>query len=388
MPNRTTSIPVKLPSAHYQVMVGAGALDTLSEQAASLVKGRRALLVIDDQLPGQTISAAVTALSHAGFALATPRLCALETNKTLAQAQRLLIAAADEQLDRADLVVALGGGIVGDVAGFVAASYKRGLAVIQCPTTLLAMVDASVGGKTGVNLKTRAGLMKNLVGAFHQPSVVLADVRTLDSLEDRHLRAGLAECIKHSLIAEHATEECDMFQWTRDIIPRAIARDQESLIELVARNVRVKAAVVARDEREEASSSVGGRALLNLGHTFAHAIETIPNLSPDADPASAPLVHGEAVALGLIAAAHTSRTLNMLDESAIQLITETVKAAGLPTAIANLPDDATILHAMAHDKKAHAGSLRLVLLESIGDARVVENVADEFIAAGLAAIRA
>ncbi len=388
MTKPTISIPVQLPSAHYNVLVGATALDVLSEQAASLVKGRRALLVIDDQLPDRTIGAAVTALSHAGFALATTHLHALETNKTLAETQRLLIAAADEQLDRTDLVVALGGGIVGDVAGFVAASYKRGIAVIQCPTTLLSMVDASVGGKTGVNLNTRAGLMKNLVGAFHQPSVVLADVRTLDSLDDRHLRAGLAECIKHALIAENAIEERDMFQWTQGIIPRAIARDQEALIELVARNVRVKAAVVASDEREEASSTVGGRALLNLGHTFAHAIETIPNLSPDDNPENAPLVHGEAVALGLIAAAYTSRELNMLDENAVQLITDIVNTAGLPTTIANLPDDATILHLMAHDKKAHAGSLRLVLLESIGVARVVENVEDEFIAAGLAAIRA
>ncbi len=278
--------------------------------------------------------------------------------------------------------------MVGDLAGFAAATYRRGVPVIQCPTTLLAMVDASVGGKTGVNLDLGTSeapdLKKNAVGAFHQPSLVLADTDSLGSLAPRHLRAGLAECIKHGMIAADAGDP-GLLAWIGKNLNGLLGLDRALVTELVTRNVAVKARIVAGDEREENSS--GGRAILNLGHTFGHAIETLPGLSPDRNMANAPLLHGEAVALGLVAAAACSAKLGLCPLGLLDQVGDLLTRAGLPTKVAGLPSDEAIITLMGHDKKAMGGAMRLVLPVGGGRAMVVANPAREGVAAGLAAIR-
>jgi 3-dehydroquinate synthetase len=299
-------VRVELGARGYDVVAGVGILDRLGALVIKSGAGRRggrAMLISDEGLPRTTVAAAMRSLAQADLDVSHLRLPATEADKSLATAHKIVLEMARARMDRSEPLITLGGGIIGDLAGFAAAIYRRGVPVVQCPTTLLSMVDASVGGKTGVNLAVGEGpgsLKKNMVGAFHQPRLVAADVDTLTSLADRPFRAGLAECIKHGMIAGDWGDP-GLLDWTIQAIPAALARDSATLTELVMRNVAVKAAVVGRDEREEAPQ--GGRALLNLGHTFAHAIETLPSLSPDGDLNKAPLQHGEAVALGLVAAA-------------------------------------------------------------------------------------
>ncbi|MEM1424592.1 MAG: 3-dehydroquinate synthase family protein, partial [Planctomycetota bacterium] len=293
------TVRIGLGERSYDVIVGAGLLASVGGRVRELFPGSgRVFVVHDNNLPKETVALVRDSLASEGFAVAGDGVNALESNKTVATVDRLLHGVAETRHERTDPVVALGGGIVGDVAGFVAASFKRGVPVVQCPTTLLAMVDASVGGKTGVNLGTRSGLKKNLVGAFWQPSLVLADVETLRSLPTRELSAGLGECLKHGLICASPSGPGEaspgtLFEETKEHCVRIRMGELDRAVRLIAENVRVKAAFVAGDERETAPSAAGGRALLNLGHTFAHAIETIPHLSPDGDPEHAPLLHGE-----------------------------------------------------------------------------------------------
>lgn len=390
-----TTVPIHLastPERRYDVLVQPGALADLGPRiAAALGAGahgvrRRAFMVADAGLPGWLIDAARVSLDAAGFDAHVELVAPSESIKSLDSVSHLLERIIATRHERTDPVIAIGGGIVGDIAGFVASIYRRGVPVIQCPTTLLAMVDASVGGKTGVNLRAGDTLKKNMVGCFWQPRLVVADPRALASLPDRHLRCGLAECIKHGLISR-ATDP-DLFSWTRAALPRVLARDAGVLSQLIERNVRVKASFVAGDEREEAASAEGGRAILNLGHTFGHAIETIPHLSPTADAGDAPLHHGEAVALGLVAAAATSAALGLLAREDAESVRAAVDAAGLPSRVAHLPGDDAILAAMSHDKKVAGGRLRLVLLRAIGDACVIEDPPTDAVIAGLRAIRA
>jgi len=230
------------------------------------------------------------------------------------------------------------------------------------------MVDAAVGGKTAVNLAMGEGsladLKKNLIGAFHQPSVVLADVSTLTTLPPRILHSGLAECIKHGMLGHHGGDP-GLFPWLESVLDQIMAYEPAALAELVSRNVAIKAHIVRGDEREEAEDEVGGRALLNLGHTFAHAIETISHLTPDGQLKNAPLQHGEAVALGLVAACATSQALGLVDAAFLARIRELIRRAGLPTAIAGLPTPAEFIARMMHDKKVSAGRLRLIIPQPI-----------------------
>ncbi|MBL0926128.1 MAG: 3-dehydroquinate synthase [Phycisphaerales bacterium] len=385
-----TVVRVHAGSREYDVVVGPGLLASVGERARGRIGGNRCLLAFDSGLPTPTVALAEGSLSKAGYRVARIAVRAEESQKSLATLGDTLAVLAEQMHERTDPVVALGGGIVGDLAGFAAAVWRRGVPVVQCPTTLLSMVDASVGGKTGVNLHAGGGLRKNMVGAFWQPRLVLADTDTLASLPDRHLRSGLAECLKHGLIAADLPNHRDpgLFEWTTSALPGLLRRDAGLLAELIARNVRVKAGVVEGDEREEAPPERGGRALLNLGHTFGHALETQPNISPDQDPSHAPLHHGEAVALGLVAAAHTSALLGWLTVEQAGAVRAAVRAAGLPDRVARLPADAEIVAAMAHDKKAAGGRLRLVLLRSLGQAAVASDPPAEAVLAGLAAIRA
>lgn len=403
------SVPVQLADRSYDVLVGEGVLAEIGTRVAALRTfggrepiGKHVFLVVDQGLPLDTVVGVERSLASAGFTVTAAHVTPTEGNKTIDTVERLLYEIAQTNHERRDPVIALGGGIVGDIAGFVAATYRRGVPVIQCPTTLLAMVDASVGGKTGVNLHVhRPGLApalaKNLVGAFWQPSLVIADTSTLNSLPERHLRAGLAECVKHGLISAqlpstsgnpHPANDPELFAWTSGVAIKVRMHDASARQELVARNVRIKAAVVAGDEREEAPAEQGGRALLNLGHTFAHAIETLESLSPDGDADHAPLLHGEAVALGLVAAAETARFMRVLSDHDAQLVRVAVERLGMESRIVGLPSDDELIARMMLDKKVAGGALRLVLPCSLGVCSVVQGPPIEAVKAGWNAIRA
>jgi 3-dehydroquinate synthase len=376
------SIRVQLGERSYDAVVGAGLLDTLGSRVRRAIEGRapkRCVLVHDAALPRALIGATERSLNGAGFAVASLALDATEREKSLANAGRVCGILATTKVERHEPVVALGGGIVGDLAGFAAAIYRRGVPVVQCPTTLLSMVDAAVGGKTGANLEVpgTGGLLKNFIGAFHQPMLVVADVETLDSLPDRHVRAGLAECIKHALLASDVEApgafEQSLLERTEVLVGRVIARDRGAMTELIARNIAIKARVIAGDEREMSTDPSGGRAALNLGHTFGHAIETLPGLTPDGDVSHAPLHHGEAVGLGVHAACRCAVVLGTLQPAEADRVERLLRAAGLPSKIPGLPPGDELLERMAHDKKVADGSIRLVLPIGLGHVRIVEG---------------
>lgn len=378
-------VRVAMSERSYDVVIGRGLLLELGARTVVTLSPRRlqrARLVADTNLPRAVVDRAAASLRAAGLEVQVSRLVATEADKSLATVERLLLEMSAARHERWDPVIALGGGITGDVAGFAASIARRGVPVVQCPTTLLAMVDASVGGKTGVNLVDGGVLRKNMVGAFWQPRLVLIDLDTLTSLPERERRAGLAECIKHAMIA--GTVQPAEARSVATLTERYI-RGGADAGELVAANVQLKATVVQGDEREELGDGPGGRALLNLGHTFGHAIEPLPGLTLSTG-ATAPLLHGEAIALGLVAAAATSRAMGEagIDPDATRQL---LSSAGLPVSVAGLPDDGTVLAAMMHDKKVEGGRLRLVLPGSGGTARIVVDPPLEAVRAGLAAIR-
>ena len=270
-----------------------------------------------------------------------------ESHKTLANVARILDVLVANRFGRDCAVVALGGGVVGDMAGFAAATYQRGVAFLQAPTTLLAQVDSSVGGKTGVNHPGG----KNLIGAFHQPVAVVADTATLASLPPRELRAGLAEVIKYGLICD-----ADFFTWLEAHVDALLAGDAAALAHVIRRSCEIKAEIVGRDEREH-----GDRALLNLGHTFGHAVESATGYKE--------WLHGEAVGAGLVMAACMSRESGYLTAEELDRVTRLVARTGLPTHVSNVMPDIALQH-MRIDKKVQAGRIRLVLLRGIGSAFV------------------
>lgn len=384
------SIPVPLADRPYEVLVGPRLLVRLGEILAERMSPRRVFVVFDEGLPQEMLVDATRALAHHNFVVSSAGVRAVETEKTLDAAGRILEDLVESRHERNDPVISLGGGVTGDIAGFVAAVYRRGVPVIHCPTTLLSMVDASVGGKTGVNLRTESGLRKNMAGAIWQPSLVLADTRALDTLPDRQLRAGLAECVKHGLLSADAGDP-DLLAWTTQHAAGALHRDAATLQELISRNVRIKAHVVAQDEREESdgqSNGASSRMLLNLGHTFAHAIETMPQLSPDGRPEHTPLQHGEAVALGLVGACACGEALGLTDADVLPALLEALRRAGLPTSVRDLPSTERVVEAMGHDKKVASGKLRVIVPTALGRARVIVDPDRDAVAAGVNAMRA
>lgn len=343
----TTTVDVDLGDRSYPILIGAGLL----ERPALLrpwIRGDSALIVTNETI-------APLHLERLRPVLGDIRVhdCILpdgERYKNLETLERVLDAALDARLDRATTMVALGGGVIGDLAGFAAAVYQRGVDFIQVPTTLLAQVDSSVGGKTGVNHPRG----KNMIGAFHQPRCVVADTRTLDTLDDRQLRAGLAEVIKYGLIADRP-----FFEWLEQNLPRLLRREPAALAEAIERSCRNKVAIVTEDEYER-----GRRALLNLGHTFGHAIETATGYES--------WLHGEAIAAGMCMAARLSEGLELIDADDRERIESIFRLTGLPTAPPAIGPER--MHAlMAGDKKVTGGIIRLVLLDAIGAARVVDD---------------
>jgi 3-dehydroquinate synthase len=343
-------IDVNLGLRGYPIFIGAGAME-LADELAKSIPARDVLLVTNTTV-GPLYAAKLTA------ALA-PRRCLEvmlpdgETHKTLANVSRILDVLIANRFARDACVVALGGGVVGDMAGFAAACYQRGIAFVQVPTTLLAQVDSSVGGKTGVNHPGG----KNLIGAFHQPAAVFADTNTLDTLPDRELRAGLAEVIKYGLIVDR-----EFFDWLEAHANHLLARDPAALAHAIKRSCEIKADIVTRDEREQ-----GERALLNLGHTFGHAIESATNYST--------WLHGEAVGAGMLLAADMSARLGWVSAADVARVERVLQQFGLRTDVRSL-SAATLAEKMKIDKKVAAGRIRLVLLKSIGTSVVTGDYAD------------
>lgn len=345
------TLDVALGARRYPIRIGRGLLDDAAS-LASCVPGRHALVVSDANVAPHYLARVEAAL--AGKALRTLVLPPGEQEKTLARFGEVMAALAAQGASRDATVLALGGGVVGDLAGFAAACWMRGVRLVQLPTTLLAMVDSSVGGKTAVDLPQG----KNLVGAFHQPAAVIADLATLDTLPERELRAGLAEVVKYGAIADPA-----FFTWLEDQAEALLARDPAALAQAVATSCRHKAGIVARDETEQ-----GERMLLNFGHTFGHAIET--------EQGYGGLLHGEAVAVGMVLAARLSADLGRAPWSDAARLAALLERLGLPVAVpAGLSGDA-LLGRMQLDKKAVSGKVRLILWSGLGRADVVNGVAD------------
>lgn len=285
-----------------------------------------------------------------------------EKYKTLETVSQIYDSLLAQNFSRSSTLIALGGGVIGDMTGFAAATYQRGVNFIQMPTTLLSQVDSSVGGKTGVNRP----MGKNMVGAFYQPKCVLADIATLDTLAERELKAGLAEVIKYGLI-----NNVEFYDWLEQNLSSLLARDADALKHAILVSCAEKAKIVATDEREE-----GIRAILNLGHTFGHAIETATGYSE--------WLHGEAVATGMVMAADLSWRLGLLTKVEAGKIKDIIAAAGLPVTPPNI-DAQTFVNLMSRDKKAEQGKIKFILLEAIGKARIQANIPPDLLNATLSA---
>src|SRR5262245_21750300 len=303
---RTVNVP--LGERSYDILIGNGLLGQLGEECAKLGLGKRCAIITDRHVAPRYAKTAARSLKTAGFEVLTVVVAPGETAKSVRTVEKCYDALAAKRLERKSFIVALGGGVVGDLAGFVAATYLRGIAFVQVPTTLLAQVDSSVGGKVGVNLK--AG--KHLVGSFYQPRLVLCDLNSLATLPVRELRAGLAEVIKYGIIYDAA-----LFQRLERDLPKLLRRNANTLVAVVARCCEIKAEVVRQDETES-----GLRAILNFGHTLGHALEAISHYGK--------YLHGEAISIGQVAAAGLSKQVLGLPEEHVGRITRLLKQAGLP----------------------------------------------------------
>jgi 3-dehydroquinate synthase len=337
------SITVALGDRSYPIHIGQDVLGHIGEIAAGVRQTGAVALVTDSNVGPLYAERTGALLKAAGFAVQVVTMPAGEEHKRLARIDELCGAFLGAGLDRSSLVIALGGGVVGDVAGFAAASYMRGVPFIQIPTTIVAQVDSSVGGKTGVN----HALAKNIIGAFHQPSAVLIDMTLLNTLPDRELRAGLAEAIKHGMIADAA-----LFEYMEQHSEALLRKDLNALECPVIRSCEIKAGVVAEDEQEH-----GLRAILNYGHTFGHGVEAVTGYGT--------YLHGEAVALGMHAAGALAQGLGMVDQQFVDRQEACLRAYGLPVRWAELPVDET-LAAMEHDKKARQGTMKFVVADQVG----------------------
>jgi len=349
-------IPVGLGSRAYEIHAGAG---LLAQAGALLRSGARGVLPIitDENVAALHLKTLQDSLEAAGLQSHPIILPPGEATKSFSGLERLCGALLDMGLDRKGLVIALGGGVIGDLTGFAAGVLKRGVSFAQVPTTLLSQVDSSVGGKTAIN--ARQG--KNLVGLFHQPRIVIADTGLLATLPRRELLAGYAEVVKYGALGD-----ADFFDWLEASAAAALGGDQDALVHAVAQSCRMKAAIVARDERE-----TGERALLNLGHTFGHALEAATGFSSR-------LLHGEGVAIGMVLAFQLSHRLGLCPGQDAKRFARHLKAMGLPASIADIsgprPSVDELMAHMAHDKKVADGKLTFILVRGIGRAFITSDV--------------
>jgi 3-dehydroquinate synthase len=353
----SVTVPVSLGERSYDILIGKGLVDRAGVEVAKRLKGARVAIVTDENVAKAHLERLTASFNQAGIE-ATPVVVAPgEKSKSFATLETVTNAILAARLERGDALVAFGGGVVGDLSGFVAGIVRRGMNFVQMPTSLLAQVDSSVGGKTGIN--TAYG--KNLVGVFYQPQLVLADTDVLDTLSPREFRAGYAEVAKYGLI-----DRPDFFAWLeknwQEVFAGGAART-----EAIAESCRSKAAVVARDERE-----TGDRALLNLGHTFGHALETATGYD------SSRLVHGEGVAIGMALAHRFSVKMNLAGVEAVERVEAHLKAVGLPTALSDvpggLPPAEKLMDYIAQDKKVARGALTFILTHGIGQSFIAKDV--------------
>jgi 3-dehydroquinate synthase len=353
---RTVDVPLRERS--YPIFIGGNLLAQLGQQCAKLQLGTRCAVITDRNVAPLYAKRALGALRASGFEPVLVTVSAGEKSKSLAIVQTCYDQLAKHRLERKSFIVALGGGVIGDLAGFVAATYLRGVPFVQVPTTLLAQVDSSVGGKVGVNLK--AG--KNLVGAFYQPRFVLCDLTTLATLSARQFRSGLAEVIKYGIIYDRP-----LFERLEKDLPLLLKRDPKTLAAIVARCCEIKAEVVEQDEMEN-----GLRAILNFGHTIGHAIEAISGYGK--------YLHGEAIAIGQVAAARLSARILNFPTADADRIEALFRRAGLPTALPWAASQKTrLLAAMRLDKKVSAGEIKFVLAREIGKVEPEHKVAPKVI---------
>src|SRR4051794_2627646 len=361
-----TTVHVPLGDRAYDILIGRGRLNEAGSRARAL-GARAAAIVADETVAARYAEWLAGILGRHDLRTSIVTVPPGESSKSYAMLARVCDAILEARIERGDLVIALGGGVVGDLAGFAAAVVRRGMRFIQVPTTLLAQVDSSVGGKTGIN----STFGKNLVGAFHQPSLVIADTALLDTLPPREIRAGYAEVVKYGLIDDEA-----FFSWCEDNW-RGVFSGGPQRDHAVAQSCRAKAAVVARDEREE-----GDRALLNLGHTFGHALERIVGYD------GARLIHGEAVAIGLALAFRFSARLGLCPTSDAERVARHLATVGLPTRLEDVPGGCgtaeALVEAMAQDKKVKAGALTFILARGIGQSFIAPGVEAEAVRAFLA----
>jgi 3-dehydroquinate synthase len=353
-------VDVALGERAYDIVIGRGALQSLGARVAALRPGIRAAIVTDRNVAKHWLEKTEAALGQAGIAASRIIVDEGEGSKTYAGLEQVSEALIAAKIERNDLVIALGGGVVGDLAGFAAAILRRGVDFVQVPTTLLAQVDSSVGGKTGINSPQG----KNLLGAFHQPLLVIADTALLDTLPPRQFRAGYAEVVKYGVLGDEA-----FFTWLEanhaEIFKGGAGREHA-----IATSCRAKAAIVSRDERE-----TGERALLNLGHTFGHALEAATGFSDR-------LFHGEAVAVGMVLAAEFSTRLGMIAEQDAARVKRHLAEVGLPTHLQDiagfaqegLADADALMALMAQDKKVKRGKLTFILLQAVGRAIIAPDV--------------
>jgi len=354
------NVDVALGDRAYDIVIGRGVLASIGERVARLRPGVRTAIVTDRTVAKHWLEPTEASLAAAGVPTSRIVVQEGEISKTYAGLEKVSEALIAAKIERNDLVIALGGGVVGDLAGFAAAIVRRGVDFVQVPTSLLAQVDSSVGGKTGINSPQG----KNLLGAFHQPVLVIADTAVLDTLSPRQFRAGYAEVAKYGVLGDEA-----FFTWLEknhlDILKGGSAREHA-----IATSCRAKAGIVSRDERE-----TGERALLNLGHTFGHALEAATGFSDR-------LFHGEGVAIGMTLAAQFSAKLGMIGDADAARVERHLIAAGLPTRLQDiagfaqegLADADALMALMAQDKKVERGKLTFILLEAVGRAVIAKDV--------------
>lgn len=345
------AVRVELRERSYDIAIGAGNLSQIGPFVAARCRLSHAVLLADANVSAHA-ERVRESLAAAGARVDGLTIPAGEASKSIDEAARLWQALLERGTDRKSVVFAVGGGVVGDLAGFIAATFARGLSFIQVPTTLLAQVDSSVGGKVGINLPAA----KNMVGAFWQPRGVLIDIETLATLPDREFRSGLAEVVKYGVILD-----ADFFAWLETNAAQIVHRSAAELQHVVTRCCELKAQVVAGDEREES----GGRAVLNYGHTFGHAIETVAGYGS--------FLHGEAVSLGMCQAAKLAESLGRIDGDFCRRQTALLAAFGLPIAAPQLPAD-DLFAAMQRDKKTEHGKLRFVLPSRLGHVELMDGV--------------
>ena len=355
-------VPVALGERSYEVRIGTGLIDTIGHEISPLLKRRKVAVVTDETVAAHHLMRLARSLEQEGIAMTALALPPGEGTKGWEQFSRCVEWLLEQKIERRDVVVAFGGGVVGDLVGFAAAVLRRGVRFVQVPTTLLAQVDSSVGGKTGIN--TAQG--KNLVGAFHQPALVLADIGALASLPRRDLLAGYGVVVKYGLLGD-----AGFFDWLERHGTRMIDGDAEARLHAVTRSVEMKAGIVSRDETEE-----GERALLNLGHTFCHALEKATGFGDR-------LLHGEGVAVGCALAFELSQRLGLCSQEAPSRVRAHLKAMGMKTDIADIPGDLpgaeALLGLMGQDKKVVDGRLRFILARDIGQAYVAEDVPQDVV---------